>query len=1179
MALAWKDVTENPDFISLSFDEQLEARNQYFREVVMPHVDPDERSIALNQFNEFADSIQPVVEPIKPEVKKDGLTISDFGNALQTGYGKAAQGVGWAAEKLGFDDAGSIREYWNEYTKEQEGQFSDRAKEARGKDMSFDDIGSALIKIGLGASESVPAMIMSSPIGGPVSSVLSKTASALFGSGVGGAGMAYAAGLASPLTMSGRIAASVPGVAGASIGEGVSAGLINSAEIKSAILGKPLSEVEKTPGFAAIYNNINDIADDGQRKKAAHMMLADAMANYTFAPTVAATAGLGAVAGGGVMGQMLTRNAARKAGTEIGQGFVKRAFTGGAEEARQEFAQSGSDKLIENLRTQEYINPNQSTWEGVPRAAIEGALTGAPMGAAFGAMDMSGSRQKVTTVDDILDQPSVDDAILTANEAINIPLPPTEILARDTAQGGFDATAIGIRNQETIFREELNQQNQSRQSDINELEALINDETADINLRRAALVSLQAQKRDALDNAFRSDNPIGLPSPNDPTGTLRVTPAGEAIPETRQQRIDAERARLMAGYNPRGNIDGRGINAQQPTEQVPVQQAQQPIKSQNSGLPVQAMQDGIPAGSTAIDQGSAEAQAYPVGDVPVTATTLEAPAGQQSANTRTATQAEKVISEKAQPVLDLSRQQTGWKRIEGRNNDSVTLVSFDGKHAVDFKSSDTKSGAASVRMNAEAHAFAIDNPYAGAPVPQGELISTPIYNQPAPLPQEPSAPTPVIEAPAAPDIIVKASGKPFTEAEAKLKLKTDKMTKTHKIVKVGNGFGIQGKPPRTEAQLKNDAKLAAKGKKKRVVDFSRHTLLQAIAIHGVDKNDSWANDLLTSIGENKNSNPVVYFDDGLSLNLFRKDGKALDTIAGELAQGNSKYFDGHDRKAMVDTLAEDSDKLTPEGRMKLAEQEYAERHAEEMATEQERQEAAIAARDPMDEAIEAELEWIVANNGDMMTEQEADEFGSAFSQYMEAENDRQRAAQEADEYDAGTAEAGGNPGAQGNQGEAQGRQPGENFALAGQTEAEIAAEAKAKSDAEAKAKAEEDRIEQKRKADAEVDSFELAGDGIDPNQPDMFGNSPVTPGQTESARKPESTVNTESTPDKKADIPAVIADDDIDSSIRQYEREMRTPLKIDKVVNGKKKTVTAHKALSAINAKIAQYKALVECLG
>ncbi len=32
--------------------------------------------------------------------------------------------------------------------------------------------------------------------------------------------------------------------------------------------------------------------------------------------------------------------------------------------------------------------------------------------------------------------------------------------------------------------------------------------------------------------------------------------------------------------------------------------------------------------------------------------------------------------------------------------------------------------------------------------------------------------------------------------------------------------------------------------------------------------------------------------------------------------------------------------------------------------------------------------------------------------------------------------------------------------------------------------------DRKAKADVEVDSFDLTGDGIDPNQNDMFGNSP-----------------------------------------------------------------------------------------
>lgn len=100
----------------------------------------------------------------------------------------------------------------------------------------------------------------------------------------------------------------------------------------------------------------------------------------------------------------------------------------------------------------------------------------------------------------------------------------------------------------------------------------------------------------------------------------------------------------------------------------------------------------------------------------------ETPAGQ-----RKATLEERIASEKASHVLDLNKAQTGWKRIDGANNEAVTLVSYDGKIAVPFLTKDKKSGTASVRMNAEAHAYAIDNPYRAAPIPEGELIAKPLY--------------------------------------------------------------------------------------------------------------------------------------------------------------------------------------------------------------------------------------------------------------------------------------------------------------------------------------------------------------------------------------------------------------------------------------------------------------------
>lgn len=118
------------------------------------------------------------------------------------------------------------------------------------------------------------------------------------------------------------------------------------------------------------------------------------------------------------------------------------------------------------------------------------------------------------------------------------------------------------------------------------------------------------------------------------------------------------------------------------------------------------------------------------------ATSMETPAAQ-----RKATIEERIASEKASHVLDLNKAQTGWKRIDDANNEAVTLVSYDGKIAVPFLTKDKKSGAASVRMNAEAHAYAIDNPYRAAPIPEGELIANPLYGEAESTAGQPAATT------------------------------------------------------------------------------------------------------------------------------------------------------------------------------------------------------------------------------------------------------------------------------------------------------------------------------------------------------------------------------------------------------------------------------------------------------
>lgn len=220
-------------------------------------------------------------------------------------------------------------------------------------------------------------------------------------------------------------------------------------------------------------------------------------------------------------------------------------------------------------------------------------------------------------------------------------------------------------------------------------------------------------------------------------------------------------------------------------------------------------------------------------------------------------------------------------------------------------------------------------------------------------------------------------------------------------------------------QAVNHAKL------KRVVDPSRHTLLQAIALEGVDATDPLANDLRVSLGIDQNKNMRVPVPGGPPVWLFRKDGKRIDTIAGDLSQGSSAYLSTHDRQELLEKLYDNPEYLTPQGMESRARQEFEERQAEEIASATEKFEAAIAARNIEDESTEAELDWIL-NNGRIMTEEEANTFNREF---MEALNADTTATETAFRNEARGIEAGGHNSAQAQ----------EDYSLETQTEESIAA--------------------------------------------------------------------------------------------------------------------------------------------
>lgn len=77
MAMKWSDVAANPAFQALSFDEQEEARNQYFNEVVAPQVSEEERDSVRGA---FLSDTQLRPEPVSARRElPEGMTPSTAG--------------------------------------------------------------------------------------------------------------------------------------------------------------------------------------------------------------------------------------------------------------------------------------------------------------------------------------------------------------------------------------------------------------------------------------------------------------------------------------------------------------------------------------------------------------------------------------------------------------------------------------------------------------------------------------------------------------------------------------------------------------------------------------------------------------------------------------------------------------------------------------------------------------------------------------------------------------------------------------------------------------------------------------------------------------------------------------------------------------------------------------------
>lgn len=289
--------------------------------------------------------------PIESEIQEDqSLTWGDLGRSTMMGGAGVAEGLGFLAKKLGFEDSGQFVqdlgsravEYWAE-------GLSDHAKQELSKQfVETDENGD--YRWGDASWDTVKLSMAQSALG--------TTA----GIGIGGA-------LAKGFQLVPKMNATVAGALGYGLGEGAIGAGQAGAGVEKEILSMSHEQLMEHPEYQAAFEQTGN---EDQAKK----WIADAASGEAAAlaglTTSVLSAPMGAVIGKFTAGLPLATSRARAIGT------------GALGEAGQEFAQSGAEQIAQNAAIQNYADQNRGLGEGALNSAVGGAAAGGILGGAFG---------------------------------------------------------------------------------------------------------------------------------------------------------------------------------------------------------------------------------------------------------------------------------------------------------------------------------------------------------------------------------------------------------------------------------------------------------------------------------------------------------------------------------------------------------------------------------------------------------------------------------------------------------------------------------------------------------------------------------------------------------------------------------------------------------------------------
>lgn len=406
--------------------------------------------VPLTDIQHWRDPEPPQIAPQAPALEQDpeeGVRFSDYAKSIMSGGAQVAEGVGWLTRMAGFEDVGrSIEElgsnavdYWNS-------GLSDAAKDALSRefvrkneggewewgDANLNTVGllgaqslmGTAAGAGVGAGITKVLQVFANPVGrSALTQAVDKGLKAVPAARAGDAAAQTAVRTAQAAAKKLQIVDKVIGASGFGLGEGAIGGITAGLNVYKSVMSLPPEKLASNDRYQQVFNSTDEAMPYLERHQYAAETVAREASSLTGFQAGLTTALLGAPMGaffGSILG--------KKALGAMASSTPRAMLTGAGGEAAQEFAQGGAEQLIAN-RQRAIAGEDIELFEGVLNQAIGGAVAGAPLGAAFGSMDVQPhSRTGQSEPKRAKTGPRLDPLRTVATDAFKAGVPQEEIL-------------------------------------------------------------------------------------------------------------------------------------------------------------------------------------------------------------------------------------------------------------------------------------------------------------------------------------------------------------------------------------------------------------------------------------------------------------------------------------------------------------------------------------------------------------------------------------------------------------------------------------------------------------------------------------------------------------------------------------------------------------------------------